>query len=154
MPKLDIDAIEQISRTGYPMPYAAEMGGRHYRRLGAAGGLTQLGVSHCVLDPGGVSSQRHWHEGIDEFVVILEGEAVLVEDQGETVMRPGDCAAFPKDVPNGHRLVNAPTLNGASPDINVLPFAAVGRIEVADTDTGCTMRVTLPRERSTPDAEM
>ena len=106
MPKLDIDAIEQISRTGYPMPYAAEMGGRHYRRLGAAGGLTQLGVSHCVLDPGGVSSQRHWHEGIDEFVVILEGEAVLVEDQGETVMQPGDCAAFPKDVPNGHRLVN------------------------------------------------
>ena len=29
-----------------------------------------------------------------------------------------------------------------------------GRIEVADTDTGCTMRVTLPRERSTPVPEM
>ena len=58
MPKLDIDAIEQTSRTGYPMPYAAEMGRRHYRRIGAAGGLTQLGVSHVVLDPGGVSSQR------------------------------------------------------------------------------------------------
>jgi uncharacterized cupin superfamily protein len=59
-----------------------------------------------VLDPGGVSSQRHWHEGIDEFVVMLEGEAVLVEDEGETLLRPGDCAAFPKDVPNGHYLVN------------------------------------------------
>jgi uncharacterized cupin superfamily protein len=106
MPKLDLDAIEQISRTGYPMPYAAEMKGRHYRRLGAAGGLTQIGVSHCVLDPGGVSSQRHWHEGIDEFVVMLAGEAMLVEDEGETLMRPGDCAVFPKDVPNGHRLVN------------------------------------------------
>ena len=106
MPKLDLDAIELISRTSYPMPFAAEMGGRHYRRLGAAGGLTQLGISHCLLDPGGVSSQRHWHEGIDEFVVVLEGEAMLVEDGGETLLRPGDCAAFPKDVPNGHRLVN------------------------------------------------
>lgn len=106
MPKLDLDAIEQTNRTGYPMPFAAEMGGRHYRRLGPAGGLTQIGVSHCVLDPGGVSSQRHWHEGIDEFVVILEGEAMLVEDDGETPLRAGDCAAFPRDVANGHRLIN------------------------------------------------
>lgn len=106
MPKLDLDAIERTSRTGYPMPYAAEMTGRHYQRLGAAGGLTQIGVSRCVLDPGGVSSQRHWHEGIDEFVVMLEGEAMLVEDEGETLMRPGDCAVFPKDVANGHRLEN------------------------------------------------
>ena len=84
MPKLEVEAIEQTNRTGYPMPYAAEMGGRHYRRIGAAGGLTQLGVSH----------------------VVLEGEAVLVEDAGETLLRAGDCAAFPKDVPNGHRLIN------------------------------------------------
>ena len=99
MPKLDLASIEQTNRTSYPMPFAAEMTGRHYRRLGPAGGLTQLGVSHCILDPGGVSSQRHWHEGIDEFVVV-------VEDGGETLLRAGDCAAFPKDVPNGHRLVN------------------------------------------------
>ena len=106
MPKLDLDAIELISRTSYPMPFAAEMGGRHYRRLGPAGGLTQLGISHCRLDPGGVSSMRHGHEGIDEFVVVLDGEAMLVEDEGETLLRAGDCAAFPKDVPNGHRLIN------------------------------------------------
>lgn len=106
MPKLDLDAIEQTNRTTYPMPFAAEMGGRHFRRLGPAGGLTQIGVSHVVLDPGAASSQRHWHEGIDEFVVMLAGEAVLVEEGSETVLRPGDCAAFPKDVANGHRLEN------------------------------------------------
>jgi uncharacterized cupin superfamily protein len=106
MPKLDIEAIEQTNRTGYPMPYAADVAGRRYRRIGAAGGLTQLGVSHVVLAPGAVSSMRHWHNGIDEFLVMLEGEAVLVEDGGETLLRPGDCAAFPKDVPNGHRLIN------------------------------------------------
>ena len=106
MPKIDLDQVEQTNRTGYPMPFAAEMGKRRYRRLGAAGGLTDIGVSHVVLEPGGVSSQRHWHEGIDEFVVVLDGEAVLAEDDGETVMRAGDCAVFPKDVPNGHHLVN------------------------------------------------
>jgi iron complex outermembrane receptor protein len=39
---------------------------------------------------------------------------------------------------NGHRLVNAPTLNGASPDINVLPFNAVGRIEVLKDGAAAT----------------
>ena len=37
---------------------------------------------------------------------MLSGEAVLVEDDGETILRSGDCAAFPKDVPNGHHLMN------------------------------------------------
>ena len=106
MPKLDLDSIEQTNRTTYPMPFAAEMGRRHYRRIGKASGLTEIGVSHVVMEPGAISSQRHWHNGLDEFVVVLDGEAVLVEDDGETVLRAGDCAAFPKDVPNGHHLVN------------------------------------------------
>ena len=106
MPKLDLDAIPQTSRTGYPPPFAEAMAKRHYRRLAPAAGIEDFGVSHVVLEPGGISSQRHWHEGEDEFVVMLEGEAVLVEDGGETAMRAGDCAAFPKGVANGHHLVN------------------------------------------------
>ena len=106
MPKLDLDSIEQTNRTGYPAPYSAEMSRRLFRRVGEAAGLTDFGVSHVVLQPGGISSQRHWHEGEDEFVVMLEGEAVLMEDEGETVMRAGDCAAFPKGASNGHHLVN------------------------------------------------
>ena len=106
MPKLDLEAIAPTNRTSYPMPMAAEMGKRHFRRLAPASGLTDFGVTHTVMEPGGVSSQRHWHEGVDEFVVMLDGEAVLVEEEGETILRPGDCAVFLKDVPNGHRLVN------------------------------------------------
>lgn len=106
MPKLDLAAIEQTNRTGYPEPFAAAMARRHYRRLGVAGALTDFGVSHVTLEPGGISSQRHWHVGEDEFVVVISGEAVLIEDGGETLMRAGDCAAFPKNVPNGHHLVN------------------------------------------------
>lgn len=124
MPKLDLEAIEQINTTGYPPPYDAPMAKRRYRRIAPAAGLTDFGVSHVVLEPGGISSQRHWHEGEDEILVILAGEAVLVEDGGETMLRAGDCAAFPKGVADGHHLVN----RGVADCV----FVAVGRPATTD----------------------
>jgi uncharacterized cupin superfamily protein len=106
MPKIDLDSIEQVNRTGYPPPFDREVAGRWYRRLAPPSGLTDFGVSHVVLKPGAWSSQRHWHEGEDEFLVMLAGEAVLVEDEGPAVLRAGDCASFPKGVRNGHHLRN------------------------------------------------
>jgi uncharacterized cupin superfamily protein len=49
---------------------------------------------------------RHWHAAEDEFVMVTEGECTLILDAGETVMRPGDCAAFPAGVADGHHFVN------------------------------------------------
>jgi uncharacterized cupin superfamily protein len=106
MPKVDLDSIEQVSRTGYPSPFNQAVAGRWYRRLAPATGLTEFGVSEVTLEPGAWSSQRHWHNGEDEFLVMIEGEAVLVEDDGRTVMRPGDLAAWPKGNANGHHLIN------------------------------------------------
>jgi uncharacterized cupin superfamily protein len=106
MPKIKLDAIPQTNATGYPSPFDAPVQGRWYRRLAPASGLTDFGASHVVLKPGAWSSQRHWHDGEDEFVVIISGEAVLVEDEGEVVVRAGDCIAFPKGNPNGHHLIN------------------------------------------------
>src|SRR4051794_5389268 len=106
MPKVDLDAIEQTNRTGYPPPFNEQVKGRWYRRLAPASGLTDFGVSHVVLKPGAWSSQRHWHDGEDEFLVMLDGEAVLVEDEGRTVLRAGDLVAWPKGVANGHHLIN------------------------------------------------
>jgi len=62
-----------------------------------------------TLPPERWSSQRHWHSHEDEFVYVLEGELTLVEDSGESVLRPGDCAAFPKGTGNGHHLRNLGT---------------------------------------------
>ena len=106
MPKIDLDAIEQVNRTGYPPPFNQAVAGRWYRRLAPAGGLSEFGVSHVVLKPGAWSSQRHWHNGEDEFLVMLAGEAVLVEDDGRTVLRAGDCCAWPSGSTNGHHLIN------------------------------------------------
>jgi len=106
MPKIDIDSIEQVNRTGYPPPFNEQVLGRWYRRLAPATGLTDFGVSLVTLKPGAWSSQRHWHDGEDEFLVMLSGEAVLVEDEGRTHLRAGDCAAWPKGGANGHHLRN------------------------------------------------
>lgn len=106
MPKLDLDAIPQTNATGYPPPFDEDVQGRNYRRLAPAAGLTKIGASHVVLDPGAYSSQRHWHEEEDEMVIILQGEAVLIEDEGEIPVGPGDILAWKAGVQNGHRLHN------------------------------------------------
>ncbi|MES2338195.1 MAG: cupin domain-containing protein [Pseudomonadota bacterium] len=106
MPKLDLDAIPQTNATGYPSPYDAAVQGRWYRRLAPPSGFTRMGVSHVTLAPGAWSSQRHWHDGQDEFVVIVSGEAVLIDDSGEQIVRAGDCLAFPAGDRNGHHLQN------------------------------------------------
>jgi uncharacterized cupin superfamily protein len=106
MPKVDLESIEQVNRTGYPPPFDRQVAGRWYRRLAPAAGLTDFGASHVVLKPGAWSSQRHWHNGEDEFLVMLSGEAVLVEDDGRMVLRAGDMAAWPKGTRLGHHLIN------------------------------------------------
>lgn len=106
MPKLDLDTIPQTNATGYPDPYDKPVAGRWYRRLAPGCGLTTMGASHVVLKPGAWSSQRHWHAAEDELLVMLAGEAVLVEDGGESVLRPGDVAAWAAGARNGHHLQN------------------------------------------------
>lgn len=106
MPKIDISAIAPRTGSGYPAPFAQEVAGRIQHNLGDAGGLTQFGVKLCRLQPGAWSSQRHWHENEDEFVMVLEGELMMIENEGETPMRAGDCATYKAGVANGHHLIN------------------------------------------------
>ena len=106
MPKIDIDTAPTGHGTGYPEEFAGPCKPRRRWRLGDAVGLDQFGVNLLRLPAGAWSSQRHWHEGEDEFVWVLSGEVVLVEDEGETVLRPGDCAGWKAGVPNGHVLQN------------------------------------------------
>jgi uncharacterized cupin superfamily protein len=106
MPKIDIAKVPVESRSNYPEPLNAAVGGRSRKRLGNAAGLDQFGVNLTTLKPGAASALRHWHEKEDEFVYILEGEVVLIEDGSETVLKPGDAAGFEANVPNGHHLIN------------------------------------------------
>lgn len=106
MPKNDINAVEETLLTVYPKQFQHLIAGRRKRRIGDAAGLTHFGVNITRIKPGSHSALRHWHETEDEFIYVLDGELVLIEDGGETVLKPGDCAAFKAQSRNGHCLVN------------------------------------------------
>jgi uncharacterized cupin superfamily protein len=106
MPKVDLESLEQTNATGYPPPFDRQMAGRWQRKIGEAAGFRELGARHVVLQPGAWSSQRHWHDGEDELLVMLTGKAVVVEDEGETEVGPGDVLVWPAGVRNGHHLIN------------------------------------------------
>jgi uncharacterized cupin superfamily protein len=106
MPKVDIGKAKVRTGTNYPPQFQNVVQGREKSVLGDLVGLTQFGVNLTRLKPGAASALRHWHENEDEFVYILEGELVLIEDEGETLLRPGDAAGFKAGVANGHHLVN------------------------------------------------
>ena len=106
MPKIDPAKAPTQHGSSYPPPHDQPVRERLRQRLGDAGGLGQFGVNRLTLAPGVWSSQRHWHSHEDEFVWVLQGEVVLVTDDGEETLSAGDCAAFPAGAPNGHQLVN------------------------------------------------
>jgi uncharacterized cupin superfamily protein len=106
MSKIDMSSAPVKTGSIYPEPYASEMEGRSSLRLGDAGGLTQFGCNMVILQPGAKSSLRHWHQNEDEFVMMVSGTCTLIDDNGETEMHPGDCAAFPAGVENGHHFIN------------------------------------------------
>lgn len=106
MPKINLDNVPLKTGSIYPAPHDAAMAGRSSLRLGDAGGLTQFGVNFVMLEPGAMSSLRHWHLNEDEFVLVTHGTCTLIDDAGETELTTGECAAFPAGDANGHHFVN------------------------------------------------
>jgi uncharacterized cupin superfamily protein len=132
MPKIDIDRTSVRVTTNYPEEFRHVCHGREKRALGEAVGLTQFGVNLTRLKPGAASALRHWHEAEDELIYVTEGELVLVEDEGETALRPGDAAGFKAGVPNGHHLVNRSQRDAVYLEIGTR--AARERVHYSDVD--------------------
>ena len=106
MHKIDRAAVPLKVGSRYPAPYDTPCRDRRRRALGDAAGLTHFGVNWLQLPPGAWSSQRHWHSAEDEFVWVVEGEVVLVTNQGEELLGAGDCAGFKAGIADGHQLQN------------------------------------------------
>ncbi|MBI1218535.1 MAG: cupin domain-containing protein [Rhodobacteraceae bacterium] len=83
----------------------ASLGPYRHVVLGDPGGLSQFGAHLEALPPGTRSSLRHWHEAEDEMVLMLSGDLMLIEDD-ETPLGPGDAACWPAGWAVGHCLEN------------------------------------------------
>lgn len=142
MPKLDPENAPLKTGSIYPEPYAGQMAGRSSRRLGQMAGLTHFGVNIVTLEAGAVASLRHWYAREDEFALVLEGELILIEDGGETLMQPGDCAAWKAGVADGHRFVN----RSAQP----ARFLVVGNSDPDDTCTYADVDMKIVLEAGKP----
>ena len=104
MPKIAMPPL--TLEDGYLHPVlGAGTGSYSYAVLGEAGGLTQFGAHIEVLPPGSRSSFRHWHETEDEMIYVLSGQVILTEES-ETTLHPGDVACWPAGTPVGHCLEN------------------------------------------------
>jgi len=106
MPKIILEDIAQTIGTDYPAPFDAPCLSRRKQAIGDAGGLTQFGAHIITLPPNSWSSQRHWHSAEDELVMILDGHPTLIDDSGETPLKPGDITAHPAGNGNGHHMKN------------------------------------------------
>jgi hypothetical protein len=90
-------AISSGLPESYVNPIKPELfAGKHEGRLGKLVGMTQFGVNHVTLDPGSMSSLRHWHEAEDEFVYVLAGKLLLIDENGEHELTAGSFAGFPR----------------------------------------------------------
>lgn len=134
MPKIDLDAAPLEQGSGYPSPFDEPCRLRSFRMLSRAADLTLVGINLMTLPPGQWSSQRHWHDDEDEFVWIVSGEVVLVEDGGETVLRAGDCAAWKAGVADGHHLQNRSDRDAVVLQVGNPTDAARERVDYPDID--------------------
>lgn len=105
-PALAPSTVEPRTQTGYPEPFRSRVLPREKRALGDALGLAKIGVNLSTLFPGKESSMRHWHTKEDELVYVLEGEVVLVTDEGEQTLTAGMVCGFSAGSKNGHQLIN------------------------------------------------
>lgn len=105
-PALDPATVSARNSSGYPEPFKSRVLPREKRALGDALGLTKIGVNLTTLPPGKESSMRHYHTREDEMIFMVEGEVVLITDEGEQVLTTGQCAGFPAGSTNGHHLIN------------------------------------------------
>ncbi len=106
MPVFRRKDMKPVTGSSYPAPYRKGMGKYQAWAYSRAADLTQFGVAYEELPSGAASSQRHWHEGEDEFLYMLKGALTLIEDDGEHILEPGDAVAWKAGVANGHHVIN------------------------------------------------
>jgi uncharacterized cupin superfamily protein len=115
------------------------LGSGTFKRLGAHGGGSQVGVGIDVLKPGRYSNRFHYHLREEEHVFILKGSATLILGTRRYVMNERDYCCFPAGQRAGHHLFNHTqekclfmTIGDSQPD-DVACFPKTGKARIRAT---------------------
>ena len=87
------------------LPAEAGFGART-ARVGAAAGAERLGASVYLLSPGQTAWPYHFHRGVEELLVVLEGRPTLRTPDGERELAEGAVVAFRPGPAGAHQVTN------------------------------------------------
>ncbi len=78
---------------------------RMTRTLGQLTGMERIGIHMIRLEPGRDSTQHHFHDADEEFVLVLAGRGIACIGDDRYEVGPGDFMGFPAPSP-AHSLSN------------------------------------------------
>lgn len=67
---------------------------------------TDLGASLYVLKPGAKTGYYHFHHGIEEMLILIEGQPILRTPEGERTLEEGEVVHFKKGPEGSHQIIN------------------------------------------------
>ena len=82
--------------------------GRATPLVSHAGGLTRFGAYSVTLPPSAkaTASHRQWHSMEDEFLLVPDSTATVIDDNRAHQLGAGDAPAWRKSDPNAHHTLN------------------------------------------------
>jgi uncharacterized cupin superfamily protein len=108
--------------------------GYRWRRadLGKQLGSTRVGASLYELPEGERSFPYHFHHGMEEWAIVVEGTPTLRSPDGERELRRGDVLCFPPGPAGAHQLRGPGTvlLLSANRSPEVIEYSDSGKLGV------------------------
>jgi len=74
------------------------------QRIGNRLGAAAIGGTVYEVEEGQRLWPYHYHHGVEEWLLVVDGAPVLRQPDGEQVLRPGDVVCFPSGETGAHAL--------------------------------------------------
>lgn len=99
--------------------------GVRWQRVGPLVGAERIGASVYELEEGQQTFPYHFHHGVEEWLLVLDGTPTLREPGGERALRRGDLVCFPSGPEGAHALRGPGRIvifsTGQRPSVSVYP---------------------------------
>jgi uncharacterized cupin superfamily protein len=105
-------AVRRFNLLAPEFEHSSERDGYRWRgaRVGQGVGAEQVGVCLYELGDGQRSHPYHFHHGIEEWLLVVEGSPLVRTPAGERVLQRGDVLCFPVGPGGGHQVTGPGTV--------------------------------------------